>query len=215
MRVLRTVLTPLALVVAIVRPAAAQQVNAGLVAVSSDHELLGDPLLGGQLGVRWQVGGSRFVIRAMAAASRQTSNRIGIPCAGLIPPGDDCAEQPLRDEATFREAAVGGVIRVLGSARAELGLTADLTVGRITADSRASLDGRVLSADRTLWGTTFGAEATWFPWPSSPVGLEAQLSLGRMRPRQIEQIADGYTPFESGLRLTRVVFGIGWRPRAG
>lgn len=213
MRVARAV-TLLTFGVLATRPIAAQQLSGGFVILSADHELLGDPLVGGQLGMRFDIGASRFSVHAGATGVQQSADRIGIPCAGLIPPGGECAEQPIRDDGSYREVAVGAGFRVLGSGLAELGLTTDLSIGRVDTDSHGSVNGRVLSAERMLLGVSVGAEGAMYFSRRSPLAVEVQVSLGRFRPRAIEQIADGYTPYENGFDASRIRLGVAWRPRA-
>jgi hypothetical protein len=197
---------------ALARPAAspAQDVTASAVALSAKHYLLDDPLVGGALQLRLPLPDGPFAVRLGAERLTATAERVGIPCAGLIPPGDACAPEPLRDAARLTNASGGVALRILGGRRGELSLTADLTLGSLRADTRAA-SGKTLAAQKWVWGGFFGAEAAWTPSPRLPLALEIGGALGGLMPVAREVIVDGYTPFDKGLDAARLRLGLAWR----
>jgi hypothetical protein len=110
------------LVVVVGRPAIAQVQGGSMsaVALSSDHELPGNPLMGGGAQLRVPLGDGPFAFRVGVERLSGQADRIGAPCAGLIAPGT-CPQERVRDQAR----TTGAALRALGGERGTLTLTAD------------------------------------------------------------------------------------------
>jgi hypothetical protein len=149
-------------VVALIGPCASGQVQGGGVsgvALSAGHELFGSPLLGAGIEFRIPGGDGRFSFRFGGERLRGQSNRIGIPCAGLVPPGT-CFPEPLRGQSRVTRIRAGGTLRLLGGQRSALALAADWMGASTRVSTQGQTSGYTLIADKVLWGP-------WRPWVSS------------------------------------------------
>lgn len=191
-------------------PMQAQAVAVSGVARSARHPLLTEPLLGGGAAVHWARAGGGVTYRIGVTSLRGHADRIGIPCAGLVRPGT-CAPEGVRDASRFTDATAGAALRLVGGTHAVLALTADATVASVHVDTRGHESGRTLRAAKALWGASAGLLATWMPAPRVPMGLQVAAGASALVPFVTEQISDGYTPFNDGVRLADVRLGVVWK----
>ncbi len=194
-------------------PARAQVVGASLAVLSSEHEPLGSPLVGGQIIVERNRADSPFSLQMRGTILRGHGSRVASPCAGLIPPVPACAVQPLRDDGRITEGSVGAALRALHTRHADLFITTDVAVAQFRVESRPKTGGDPLVAEKLLVGAYIGAKGRWFPFARLPLGVEASVAIAGFRPLSSELIPDGYTPFEGGLSARRISIGISWRFR--
>ena len=191
----------------------AQVVGAGVVVLSSKHEPLGSPLIGGQIVVGQHVADSPFFLQMRGTILRGHGARVASPCAGLIPPTTACAVQPLRDDGRIAEGSAGAAIRALHAPHADLFITVDVAAAQFRVESRPKTGGDPLVAEKLLVGAYVGARGEWSPFARLPCAVEASVAIAGFRPLQNVQVLDGYEPFEGGLRARRVTMGISWRLR--
>jgi len=203
----------LALLGSVASQARAQVVGASLVVLTSTHEPLGSPLVGGQIIVGQDRTNSPFSLQIRGTILRGHASRVASPCAGLIPPVPACAVQPLRDDGRIAEGSVGAALRALHAPHADLFITTDVAVAQFRVDSRPKTGGDPLVAEKLLVGAYIGAKGRWFPFARLPLGVEASVAIAGFRPLSSELIPDGYTPFEGGLSARRISIGISWRFR--
>lgn len=204
-------LAAFALVLAPTAVALAQGPTASAVAISARHQLLGDPLFGGAVGVSFPRRDGRVAFRVGADHLRGQADRIGVPCAGMIQPGT-CSPEPLRDEARLTSASGGASLRMLRGQHALLAFTSDLTLASLRADTRGLTSGRALTATKLLWGGMVGADLAWTPVLRLPLALEVGGGVGVLMPVAHDQVVDGYQPFDRAFGVRRLRVGVAWRP---
>ena len=85
---------------------------------------------------------------------------------------------------------------------------------RLTVQSRqeGTRTGRMRNAEKVLYGIGIGLEAAWHVWRSPLVSIHLGVHTATHPWFREEIVADGYTPFERTVRLSRVETGISVRP---
>jgi len=195
--------------VLVTSPALAQRLTASYGLAHSDNSLIGTlggydlQLMSPRLGV---VSGALSVGR-----HRGSHLRSGIACVGLIPPGDSCPTEQLRDEATTTEVAgtldVALFRQMISGAVIEGTAAVGMQALQVKSSSRGQVTGHQIEAERTRFGPTFGFEMTVRPKRAIPVGVSLGISGGAYGDTQ-ERAIDGYAPFEEGFSVTRVEVGL-------
>jgi hypothetical protein len=191
-------------------PASAQSVGVSLITASANHDLLGERLSGGAIRIGYALPRTPLSLRLSAEKLSGDASRFGVPCAGLIPPAG-CDPEPLRDDASLTIATGGVGLHMLSWRRLLVEATGDFGAGRIRVDTRGLTSGKMLRATKTVWSNAVGLEASWLPWASVPIALEAGASAGRLSPTSQELTPDGYTPFETSFSISRLHIGAAWR----
>lgn len=198
-------------VAAAVFPAAAgaQDISIGAIAISANHELLGQPLVGGgvRYGVSW--GDSPFSARVGVDRVTGSARRTGAPCGGFIQPGT-CPDEPLRDDARLSAVTGGFAVRLLNRQRVTVSLIGDVDFASVRVDTRGLTSGDSISATQILWGPSAGVELAWLPWTSLPLALDASISAGAFMPVAPDQALDGYVPFHRGFGAMRFRLNVRW-----
>lgn len=190
--------------------AEAQDLSLSAVAVNADHELLGARLVGGAARFVFPVGNRvRLFVGGERASGR--SFRTGIPCGGFYDPHSGCVTESLRDDGTLSTGEGGVDVRLLAADGFVLRASGDIRLGLVSATTTGLTSGRTLSATKAVRGADVGVDAFWSPWPERPLSIDAGVRYGGLTPLVNEQILDGYTPFDSAFRTTRVSIGLSWR----
>ncbi len=203
------VLATIATLVASPGPASAQSVDAGIIAMTTSHDLMSDGLFG--FGARIEVGlGSRIALHAGAEHATGTARRPGILCVGLVQPGTCTSEEQVRDNARLTTAVGGFDARLLGAGSRSLSLTGDVRIGVVRVVSTGASTGRQLTDEKSLIGGELGLQAIWSLTPHSPFALVLAGSAGEMRPIVKEQVIDGYNPFWTDFNVGRLRAGGRW-----
>jgi hypothetical protein len=192
-------------------PLGAQTVEAGIAGVDGRHRLLA-PLGGPMLQVVF--GDPRSNVRWQAGAERVTGgqDRMGVPCVGLVGPGEDCSPTPMHDDATLTMLGAGPRIALLRRARFQLDAILTGRFGRVEATSVAPARGDAqFVAGQQVLGIDVGACAGWRPFARVPIAATVALSAGRLTPLSVTATADGYEPFQETIPYARMQVGLSWR----
>jgi len=187
----------------------AQAISVNAVAISANHSLLGDPLVGAGISLRTAGPGSSRRFHLDIERVEGQAERFAVPCAGLIEPGT-CAAENVRDDARLTSANAGVAVRLFGGRRVGLAFTTDLTLASVRVDTRAVASGQRLRATKGMWGGSFGAAMTATPVARMPLALELAAGIGGLLPINHVAVADGYTPFEESFGFTRARLGLVW-----
>ena len=182
------------------------------IGIIGPKPLLGERLYGAGLVFDIPLRSGRSAFRLAADVTRSATDRIGVPCGGLIQPGT-CAPEPVRDRAQFAMISAGLSRRVIGSVQNGVALTVDVALALAHVETTGVASGRTLPASKTFWGGTAGAEAFWTPVANVPVMLTLGAAAGGLTPVRESQFVDGYSPFEQGFGVGRMYIGTSWRPR--
>ena len=192
-------------------PLGAQTVEAGIAGVDGRHRLLA-PLGGPMLQVVF--GDPRSQLRWQAGAERVAGgqDRMGVPCVGLVAPGEDCSPTPMHDDATLTMLGVGPRIALLRRARFQLDAILTGRFGRVEATSVApARGGAQFDAGKQVAGIDIGACAGWRPFARVPIAATVALSAGRLAPLSLTATTDGYEPFNETIPYARAQVGLSWR----
>jgi hypothetical protein len=190
-------------------PARAQSLGVRAVGADLRHQVLGG-LFGAALVGTVPLGSAGTELVLAGEHLKGRSNRIGVPCAGLIEPGT-CGPEQLRDYATASSLAAGVSGRIAGSGRLALSAGGRLVAMHLRTRTRGLDSGRELSANKTMGGAEVGLEGAWHPWGNTPLALVTGAAVGWQSPVRNEVLLDGYTPFEQGFRVARAWLGLTWR----
>ena len=95
--------------------------------------------------------------------------------------------------------------------RFRLSVLSDLALGQFHVESRPTIGGDALVAEKVLIGAFVGGEIAWYPSLRLPLALETSIALGGLRPVVNEGVVDGYEPFDGGLSARRIRAGLSWR----
>jgi hypothetical protein len=191
----------------------AQRIGANAVVLTSAHQPLGSPLVGGELALRAGGRDSTVSLIVAVASMRGRSDRIGSPCGGFSPPTADCTDRPLRDDGRVTAGSIGAALPVLRAGRVRLSITGDVTLGRFHVESRPISGGATLVAEKLMVGAYLGAMAAWSPSMRAPLAIEASIAAGGFRPVHQQEVLDAYAPFEAGFDARRMSVGLSWRVR--
>lgn len=134
--------------------ARSQQLTVGGVAGHTGYEDLERPLgLAGRIGLPW------LGLEVAASRARDESNRRGVPCAGLIPPGStECVEQEMDITGTMATASLGRPITVLRNDDRRLAAVPTLGVAGLEAERTGAESGRTIWSDRRVVRLGLAAE---------------------------------------------------------
>lgn len=187
----------------------AQAIEAGVVVVSANHELLGDPLYGGSVAVRFPIRRSRQSLRFGFERVGGNAERFGVACAGLVDP-DRCHDETLIDHSRLVRFTGGLGFPVFVKQRGTVAVIGDLTLGRIRSVTRGVSSGGTLNATKVMMGGLIGAEASVKPVARFPLALQLAGSIGALMQARPENVADGYTPFNDGFSIRHARFGLAW-----
>ena len=80
----------------------------------------------------------------------------------------------------------------------------------MTIDTKGLESGHRLDAKKYMWRPDLGAEIGWAPWSRLGLSVELGGSIGWQSPINTVYIADGYTPFDRGSRVSRGWLGVSW-----
>lgn len=189
---------------------AAQEVSVRAVTLSSDNLLRDTPLWGGNIALRWRPGNGAVAYHLGGEWTSGDRTATGFLCVGIFLP-ENCASEPVREDARLRSADVGASFRLLSRARASLELSADVLAGSVRRDSRGQTSELSLSAEKRVWGGRAGIESRWQPWAAVPLDLQLGATYGQLGPFTKDEVVDGYTPFNRALHVRRIVIGATWR----
>jgi hypothetical protein len=186
--------------------AQAQSIHVSAARLWTNHDLLADVRgvsLSGELPF-----GEVVSLRLGYDWMRGSTDRVVLPCAGLVPPGADCTPEPMRETSRIAGPSVALAFAVLRRDRVDLRVVP--TVRGVTASStlrRAS--GRDwLGASNTELAADIGLEAELRPDLASPVSLHVAVRAGAYSPMEGVDVVDGYAPLTEGFRATRVEAGL-------
>jgi hypothetical protein len=193
--------------------ARAQTLGANVVALASDHQPLGSPLVGWAISARTRGGDSSVALIVGAASLRGHADRFGIPCGGLIPPIAACAAQPLRDDGRVTAASIGAARPIVHARHIRLSVMGDVTLAQFHVESRAKAGGDALVAEKLMIGGYLGGEVAWYPSARWPLAIETSVAIGAFQPIVTVQAVDSYEPFDGGLGARRLRTGLSWRVR--
>ena len=204
----RTIAAALLPALLAVAPLGAQSLEIGVAGMDSGHELLGR--LGGPTVhlVTKSRGRLRWQLDAERVAGGQ--DRMGVPCVGLVRPGEDCSPTPMHDDATLTTFGVGPRVTLLRRTRLEIAGVVTARYGVVNAKSDAPARGTQLDAQSALLGGDVGVCATWQPFARMPVAATAAFSVGQLVAPP-ETVVDGYTPLQDPVPYARLRVGLTWR----
>jgi len=188
-------------------------VAAHAVVLTSAHQPLGSPLLGGEIAIRTLGSDSTLSLIIGAAAMRGHGDRFGSLCVGLVPSGADCSARPIRDDGRVVAGSVGAVQPIVRAHRVRLSIIGNLALAQFHVESRYKPGGAPLIAEKVLVGAELGGSAAWYPAARVPLAIEIAVAIGGFAPLVSEQVTDGYTPFESDFSTRRIRAGLSWRVR--
>jgi hypothetical protein len=190
----------------------AQQVWISASAAQSSHRLLPDP--GGPAGgVTWPLN-DRLAARVGLFHFVDRQTRVGSTCVGLILDPAECVQERIDDRSALGGVTLGLVATVVRWRRVSLTFVPAFSVALVRADSRGEQTGRSLEASNAMLGVSGGAEVSVVPSVRWPIALHVAAHTGTVEGSD-QQIADGYTPFNDGIRLTRFEIGLSvWKPAA-
>src|SRR4030095_14393937 len=134
-----------------------------------DHELLGGSMVGGGGRFKFKILGDRVSARLGYEYLAGNADRMGIPCAGLIEPGQCQTPEPLVDHGRLASGSFGAGVRTFSRNGFSIDLVSDYRIAWVNVDTRSLSSDRKLSANKQLMGMEFGVEAMYTPFPFIPV----------------------------------------------
>jgi hypothetical protein len=188
----------------------AQRWGVSAVAIVTSHELLDGVLVGPALRGRFPLGGE-VVGRISFERTAGSSNRLGIPCSGIIPP-DGCEAEPLRDDGRLTSFTLGIAFPFLTRHSVVLESALSLRAARGLTRTFTRNEAQALSDGQFLLGGDFAIDATWSPWQRVPVALEFSVGVGAAAGVSSDDEVDGYQPLQQGFGVARITLGMIWRP---
>ena len=179
----------------------AQEVRMGAHVSSTDHELLGDPTgLGMAVGLQIN---DRLGLRVGYERSSASFESVGSTCIGLVFPGQDCAAERRADDARMGAITLAVPIAVVRAERLTVSLVPGARDGWVSSNQEGQRTGRSRLAEKDMYGLELGGEVRVRPWGSIPIHMTIGGSLTSLHPWRSEFIADGYSPFERDVDLSR------------
>lgn len=151
---------------------------------------------------------ARMALVVGAAGTRHSFRSRNSVCAGLIPPGMDCSEEPTQHRATLAFARAGVEVPLVRWATGSLAVGPEFLLGSEESSMRGDRSGRTLDADARRSG--FGLAATLQHQLLGPVPAQLVIAggvAGSWNPGA-EVVLDGYTPLNDDDTIYRVTLGI-------
>jgi hypothetical protein len=125
-----------------------------------------------------------------------------------------CPVQTIHDDADYSAFSTGLVLPLFRRDAFELGATLTGILAKASVFSRGETTGQTLSADKVMFGATIGVAGSWRPIRSLPASLDAGVAIGGLHPAIVDNVADGYTPFDDDFRITTFRVGLSVRTRS-
>jgi hypothetical protein len=190
----------------VARPAAAQELGVSVVHLRSDHELLESSTgFGVDAGIPLS---SRVSLRLGYQASQATFAAFGSTCVGLVPPEQDCAFEDRTDHARTRSLLLSVPLTLREMGRFAFALVPGVQWTSVETEQHGERSGRTRRASKRNPGVSLGVDVSFAPFGESPLAVVLSGSHSVLDPFRTEHIADGYTPFEERIGLTRAALGI-------
>ncbi len=192
-------------------PAEAQDIRVGAVQTWPDHALLGAPL-GISVSAGWRAYPVIGVRIGYEAAWDEFSS-FGSTCVGLIPPEGikECGGEPRQESATLSAWEISVPLTVLQRDRLRLEVAPGFRLAHLNSDQTGEETGRRRSARKDMSGFDAGIDLLIQPLSSNLLTIFLGAHTTMFNRYQEEQIADGYTPFEEDVSVTRVTLGLSLR----
>ena len=188
------------------RMAGAQELAVTAVHLDADHELLG-ATAGFGLSVGFQLS-PRIGLRVGYQRTGGTFAAVGSTCQGLISPEEDCAVEARRDRARVQSVTLSAPLTLAHAGRLSLAVVPGLQWANVVSEQRGERSGRTRRATKANPGVDLGLELSLEPVVDGPFAVVLSGGQSLLDPLRTEHIADGYTPFEERIGLTRATLGI-------
>jgi hypothetical protein len=186
--------------------AGAQELRLGASKSWANHALLGDPV-GASVELDVRIRG-RATVRLGYEYARRNFETLGSTCSGPIFPSVDCSPEPRAERSRVRMLSVGVPIPVYRREWGGLYAVPEGYMAGMSSRQHGERTGRSRSAEELMAGLGLGMEAR-VPVAGSPsVALTLGTSTQWFIPWRSEVVADGYTPFDTDIRLFRVHAGL-------
>jgi len=186
--------------------AAAQEVWFGGARGWTNHDLLRHPR-GIEAGIEFGIR-SRLSIQVGYQSSRNRFESFGSTCVGLVDPELDCDGEGRAERGRVQRFAVAVPIAAYDPEWATILLTPEVYGASVSSLQYGERTGRSRSADQTMVGFGAGAEVRIPLVDHWPLHLRVAGSSGWLLPWRPEAVADGYTPFETTVRVSNLSIGL-------
>jgi hypothetical protein len=186
-----------------------QELGLSVVHLRSDHELLESSTgFGFAVGARLS---SRLGVRLGYQDTSGSFAATGSTCAGLIAPDEDCADEPRADQARTRSVLLSAPLTLRDDGRLGIAVVPGLQWTSVTSEQLGERTGRTRRASKANPGVALGLELQVRPERDGPLAVVLSGGHSLLDPLRTEHIADGYTPFEQRIGLTRFSLGLVFR----
>ena len=138
----------------------------------------------------------------------------GFVCAGLINP-EACPIEPYAQEGRLMTLGVGPDVPLYRARYGGLSLRPQLLLGRIESETLGHQTGNTLSATKTEFGVSLGAEIRLTPLRRLPFDLMIGAAYRNLGPAKKDDVIDGYTPFETSFTARTIYAGMAFTRRRG
>jgi hypothetical protein len=186
--------------------ASAQEYRVGASKNWTTHGLLRDPA-GLSLGVGFPIR-DRLGIRIGYEWSGQDFQSFGSTCVGLANPEADCAGETRDDQARMNTLMVSVPVLVYEWQRIVVDLIPRAQLSKTSSVQTGTRTGRSRSADKSMAGVGLGAEVRIPVSARWPIHANLTGSVAWLEPLRNELIVDGYTPFDTGVRVSKLEAGL-------
>jgi hypothetical protein len=185
---------------------AAQEVRAGITRSWTTHALLDDPQ-GWGLGVGLSIR-DRVAVGLGYNWSGSDFESVGSTCTGLVHPDEDCGDERRAEQARMQTATLSVPFAMYERNRIKIDLIPNMNVATVSNVRTGLRTGRTLHAEKTMVGYGIGGEVRVRVVEALPVYVRILGSMAWLSPWRSEVIADGYTPFNTGGRVSTLEVGL-------
>ena len=189
----------------------AQSVSLSAARANADHGLLGEPLVGAAARVGFRFGNTDLLGHVGVERLTGTAMRTGNMCFVFVDPENPCPDEQVRDRARLLGVSAGFGMHLVSRETFALEMVGSFHLASISVVMRGMTSGRQISPDQMTGGADVGLDATWSPWESTPIALEAAFTVGLLHGGAMPAY-DDYRPFTGQFTLTRLRLGAVWRP---
>lgn len=189
-----------------VAEAAAQEIRAGIVKSWTTHALLNDPS-GWGVGVGFSIR-DRVTVSLGYEWSGRDFESVGSTCSGLANPEEDCAGERREDQGRMKTATLSVPLVMYERNRMKINLMPRTYLARVSSVQTGLRTGRTRSAEKMLVGFGMGGEVRVRVIKTLPVNMRILGSMAWLAPWRTEIIVDGYTPFDTGVRMSTLEIGL-------
>jgi hypothetical protein len=183
---------------------AAQRISISDVFANTSQDLLKSPT-GPMLTLTTPI--ARHVDLSLTVSRLQgTEHGNAVVCGGLINP-DRCPVEPFAQTGRLSVVGIGADWRLVTTRAVEVSLKPQFLWGRARSETLGGLTGNRLFSDEGQLGFSGGLELRAFPVQRFPVGVVAGGAVGRLGPTHLDNLIDGYSPFNQWFTATTLYVG--------